>query len=94
MLAPVEPEPADVGLDRVDVLLLLLDRVRVVEPQMAPATELIGDAEVQADRLRVSDVEIAVRLGREASHNRLVPAFLKIGGDDVANEVAALGCRG
>ena len=61
VLAPVEAEPADVGLDRVDVLLLLLDRVRVVEAEVAAAAELAGDAEVEADRLRVADVQVAVR---------------------------------
>ena len=39
VLAPVEAEPADVALDRVDVLLLLLDRVRVVEAEVAAAAE-------------------------------------------------------
>ena len=72
MLAPVESEPAHVGLDRVDVLLLLLDGVRVVEAQVAAAAELLGDAEVQADRLGVPDVEVAVGLGREARDDRLV----------------------
>ena len=42
VLAPVEAEPADVGLDRVDVLLLLLLRVRVVEAEVAAAAELLG----------------------------------------------------
>ena len=40
VLAPVEAEPAHVGLDGVDVLLLLLDRVGVVEAQVAAAAEL------------------------------------------------------
>ena len=39
VLAPVEAEPADVRLDRVDVLLLFLDRVGVVEAQVAAAAE-------------------------------------------------------
>jgi hypothetical protein len=51
MLAPVEAEPADVFLDRVDVLLLFLDRVGVVEAQVAAAAELLGDPEVERDRL-------------------------------------------
>ena len=51
VLAPVEPQPADVGLDGVDVLLLFLHGVRVVEAQVAAAAELLGDAEVEADRL-------------------------------------------
>ena len=45
---------------------LFLARVGVVEAQVAQAAELLGDAEVQADRLGVADVQIAVRLGREA----------------------------
>ena len=40
VLAPVEPQPADVGLDGVDVLLLFLHRVGVVEAQVAAAAEL------------------------------------------------------
>src|SRR6185369_14862765 len=31
MLAPIEAEPGDVALDGVDILLLLLDRISVVE---------------------------------------------------------------
>ena len=90
MLAPVEAEPADVLLDRVDVLLLLLGRVGVVEAQVAMAAELLRDAEVERDRLRVADVEVAVRLGREAGHDLRDPALAHVGGDDVADEVASL----
>src|SRR5213075_1345223 len=43
MVAPVEAEPADVLLDRVDVLLLFLDRVRVVEAQVAAAADLADE---------------------------------------------------
>src|SRR6185369_16547608 len=64
--APVEPEPAHVLLDGVDVLDVLLRGVRVVEPQMAAPRELAREAEVETDALRVTDVEIAVRLGRKA----------------------------
>ena len=51
-------------------------------------------AEVQADRLRVADVEVAVRLGREA--RRDAAAVLSggaLGVDDLADEVPA-GSRG
>ena len=91
VLAPVEPQPADVRLDGVDVLLLFLHGVRVVEAQVAAAAELAGDTEVEADRLRMTDVEVAVRLGGEAGDDGLVPALAKVGRDDVADEVAALG---
>jgi len=52
-LRPVEAEPAHVALDRLDVLGVFLDRVGVVEAQIAQAAELGRDAEVQTDRLRV-----------------------------------------
>ena len=94
VLAPVEPQPADVGHDRVDVLLLLLDRVGVVEPEVAVAAELGRDAKVEGDRLGVADVEVAVGLGREPGHGRADPAGGDVGGDDLADEVAALGGRG
>ena len=93
MLAPVEAEPADVFLDRVDVLLLFLDRVGVVEAQVAAAAELLGDPEVERDRLGVADVEVAVRLGREAGHDLRDPALAHVGGDDLADEVASFGRR-
>ncbi len=91
MLAPVEAEPADVLLDRVDVLLLFLDRVGVVEAQVAAAAELLGDPEVERDRLGVADVEVAVRLGREAGHDLRDPALAHVGGDDLADEIASFG---
>ena len=65
-VAPVEAEPADVLLDGVDVLDVFLDRVGVVEAQVAAAAELGGDAEVEADGLGVADVQVAVGLGRKA----------------------------
>src|SRR6185295_173038 len=93
-VAPVEAQPPDVGLDGVDVLLLLPGRVRVVEPQIAMTTELRGDAEVEADGLRMADVEVAVRFGREAGDRDRDAAARDVGGDDVPDEVAPLGCLG
>jgi hypothetical protein len=92
-LLPVEAQPAHVVLDRVDVLLVLLQRVGVVHPQVADAAELLGDAEVQADRLGVADVEVAVGLGWEAGHDP-APVFagLEIRLDELADEVGG-GCR-
>src|SRR5450830_456065 len=81
VLAPLEPQPADVGLDGIDVLLLFLGGVRVVEAQVAAAAELPGDTEVEADRLRVADVEVPVRLRGEAGDDGLAPALAKVGGD-------------
>jgi len=88
LVAPVEPEPAYVLHDGVDVLDVLLRRVGVVEAQVADATILLRQAEVQADALGVTDVQVAVRLGRKASDD---PSSVLVGAevlfDDVANEM-------
>ena len=85
VLAPVEAEPAHVALDGVDIFLLFLGRIGVVEAQMAPAAEFLGNAEIQADRFGVADMQIAVRLRRKAGDDGFVP----LGG-----EVGMRRCRG
>src|SRR5262249_4352970 len=87
-VAPVEPQPVDVFFDRLDVLDVFLGRVGVVEPQVAHAVVLQGDAEIEADRLGVADVEVAVRLRRKAGDDPpAVLVGLQVGGDDVTNKV-------
>ena len=89
-----KPSHVHVGLDRVDVLDVFLGRVGVVEAQVAAAAELAGDAEVQADRLGVADVQVPVRLRRKARRDapRMTrrPDVLR---DDRANEVEGFGAR-
>ena len=92
VLAPVEAEPVHVALDGVDELLLLLGRIGVVEAQVALAAELLGDAEVEADRLGVADVEIAVRLRRKPGDDLRIAPAREVGLDDVADEVATRFC--
>jgi hypothetical protein len=88
VLAPVEAEPAHVRLDRVDILLLLLGRVGVVEAQVAASAELLRHAEIEADRLGVADMQVAVGFRREAGDDLGMAARLHIALDDVANEIA------
>ena len=89
MFAPVEAQPSDVALDLVDVLLRFLHRVGIVEPEIAPAAEFLRDAEVDADRLGMADVQAAVRLGRKPRDDRAaVFARLDVLGDDFPNEIA------
>src|SRR5262249_32560757 len=85
--APVEAEPADVAHDRVDVLLAFLGRVGVVEAQIAVPVELLRHAEVEADRLGVADVEVAVGLGRKARDDLRVAPALEILHHLVADEM-------
>ena len=79
---PLEAEPADVRFDRVDVLDVLLEGVGVVEAEVAGAAVLLRDAEVQADRLGVADVEVAVRLGREAGGDGLYLLYTSDAADE------------
>ena len=51
------------------------------------AAEVLGQAEVQADRLGVADVQIAVGLRREAGDHADVAAVVEIFVDQVADEV-------
>ena len=85
---PLEAEPLHVLHDRIDVLGLFLGGVGVVEAQVALAAVLEGGAEVEADRLGMADVQIAVGLGRKA---RVHPAGELAGAvvlvDDGVNEI-------
>ena len=65
-VAPFETEPRDVVEDVLNVLVVLLCRVGVFEAQVADTIVLLSHTEVHADSLGVSDVQIAVRLWREA----------------------------
>ena len=87
--APVETQPVHVLLDRLDVLDVLLGRVRVVEAQVADAAELARDAEVEADRFGVADVQVAVRLRRKTGAHRPVLAALQVVDDYLADEVGS-----
>lgn len=78
VLAPVEAEPAHCIDDRVDVFDAFLFRVRVVETQVAHAAVVARDAEIQTDALRMTDMEIAVRLGREARLDAAAPLPVRL----------------
>ena len=87
-IVPTEAQPADVLFNGVDVLDVFLGGIRIVEAEVALAAELLGDAEVEADRFRVPDVQIAIGLGRKAGHHfATVLAGLLILGHDRADEV-------
>ena len=95
VLTPVEAQPTDVALHGVHELLVFRLGVRVVVAEVAASAELGGDAEVQVDRHRVADVEVAVRLGWEARHDAPpVAAALQVGGDLLADEIRSGAGRG
>ena len=89
MAAPVEAEPAHVLHDRLDELVLLLGGVGVVEAHVAAPAELLRHTKIEADRLGVPYVQIAVGLGREARHHLVMPPGGQVGADHRPNEVVA-----
>ena len=64
-VAPVKAQPMDILLDGVHVLGILLSGVGVIHAEVAETAELLGGAEVDAQGLAVSDVQIAVGLRRK-----------------------------
>ncbi len=90
---PLKAEPAHILLDGVHVLLLFLLGIGVVEAQVGQAAELVGQAEVEADGLGVTDVQVAVRLRRKARLNDGVAILLRLQilDEDLADEVGGTG---
>jgi hypothetical protein len=85
---PVEAEPAHAILYRFDVFFLFLGRISVVEAQVALAAVLLCDAEVEAYRFGMADVEVAVRLRWEARVNApFLFIGLKIFVDDIPDKI-------
>ena len=90
---PLEAEPFHVLLDGVDVLVLFLFRVGVVKAQMTGAAVGFGDAEIQANRLGVTDMQVAVRLRREPGHHpATVFSFGQVTIDDLSDKVTGRFC--
>ncbi len=84
----LEAQPAHGVLERAGELLGLRRGVGVVEAEVARPAELRGEAKVEADRLRVADVRVAVGLGREARRDAPArPPGGDVGGDDLGEEI-------
>ena len=90
VIGPTADQPIDVGLDGLHILDLFLGGIGVVHPQVATPVRLPRDAEVEANRLRVADVQVAIGLRRKAGDAERVLPGLQILRDDIADEV----CRG
>ena len=86
--APLEAQPFNVSLDRIDIFLLFLGRVGVIKTQVADTAKLPGQTEVQTDRLGVTNVQVTVGLRRKAGNDVAVLAAVQISLDDLAQKVA------
>ena len=87
VVGPAVDQPLHVGDDGLDVLDVLLGRIRVVHAQVALAAVFPGDAEVEADRLGVADVQVAVGLRRKSGDDPRIAMLGHMGCNDVADEV-------
>ena len=74
-------EPIDNVLDMVDKFVVLFAGVRVVESQIGVAAISFCDLEVEADSFGVSNVQVAVWLGRETSVDLAPSEFAMLGED-------------
>jgi len=83
---PAEPEPLDITSNRVDVFNALLFGVGIIEAQVAVATVIPGDTEVEADRLGMTDVQITIRFRRKAGNYLRNLARGQVGIDDIADK--------
>ena len=86
---PLKSEPGDVGLYGIDILFTLLRRISIVKAKIAGSVELFRYAEIQADRLHMANVKIAVRLWRKSCFDlAIVLADFQIFSDDIPDEIA------
>jgi hypothetical protein len=71
----------------VDVSFVFLGGVGIVETKIAGAAEFGRDAEVQADRLGMANMQEAVRLGRKPRDNLVMQTGVHIHLDLVTDEI-------
>ena len=83
----VGTQPVQVLDDAVDVLLTLASGVGVVEAEVELAAVLVGDGPVDIDGLGAADVQVAVRLRREAGMDLADLAFGEVGVNDLGQKV-------
>src|SRR5690348_6777634 len=88
-VSPIESQPANIILNRVDVLRIFSRGIGIVESQMAdPAGIVLSQSEVEADRFRMADVQKAVRFGGKACHDPTAMLTGRtVGGDDLSDKI-------
>ena len=89
-VAPLVAQPLDILLDGFYVFHVFLRGVGVVETQVAYASVSGCDAEIKADGLGMSDVQVSVRLRREAClHSASIFTVAQVVFYNLLNEVQA-----
>ncbi len=68
-VTPIESEPSNVLFDGFNKLFLFFGWIGVIKSHIAKATKLSRNTEIEADGFGVSDMQIAVGLGRKTCMN-------------------------
>ena len=91
---PFKTEPLHVFADGIHIFHVFLGRVRIVEAEVRDAAKvlvLVCRTEVQADGLRMADVDVAVGFGRETGMHLGALARLEVVDDDVLHKIRRFG---
>ena len=90
-ILPVESEPAHIFLYGTGIHFVFLDWIRVIEAEEGPAFIFVGNPEIKANRFRMTDVQVAVRLRRKSCDDgTVVFAARNVFGNNLANEIDRL----
>jgi hypothetical protein len=91
-VAPIKPKPSDILHDGIYIFNVLLARIGVIKSQIADAPVFRRQAEIEADGLGVSDMEITVGLrGKPRMDAAVVFVGLHILGHDTPNKILGRG---
>ncbi len=88
---PLESEPFDILLYRINIFCILFHRIGVIETQIGLSAIFLRQAEIKAYTFRVSDMQIAVRLRRETRHYTFMFSGGKIRLDNLLKKVKVPG---
>ena len=90
LLLPLETKPFDIFLNSIDVLGILFCRIGIVIAEVSLATVLLGQTEVYAKTLGVSQMKVAVWLRRKTRQYAFILATGEIGLDDFLEKIQFL----
>ena len=87
MITPVKAQPVDVFLDGFPLLCGFLARIGVVKTEVTDRVVFLGNAEVQADGLGVTDMEKTVWFRWKTGDNFFMFTGLQIFCDNLPDEI-------
>jgi hypothetical protein len=90
-LIPLESKPVHILHDCIHEVLVFFQGIGIVETEVGSAAEFIGDPEIQANRLCVADVQVAVGLRGKPGNDGGVFSRFEILDNDVSYEIRRSG---